>query len=591
MHPASERFASTCTRLLLPAFTTILLVAGFTSPAHAQCTSEETQELTDREAKGLENLGYSVALSDDLLIAGAPGTDLRRGAVHAWERTDAGWIELDKLIASDGQESDRFGTALAVEGRIAMVGAVGHVDDDGEASGATYVFGFNGTRWVELQKIFANDARNNASFGSAVAIDAHRAVIGAAVDRSDGLFRGAAYVYRSDGFRWVEVQKLVPRDGNSLEFYGRAVSISGDFVAVGSPYHRAVSERTVHSAGGPRFGKVYLYRFDGSRYVLEQQLTTPDTSFGFSVSLSGDALLVGAIGASDQGRDSGAAYVYRYDGELWQPEARLTASDGGTYDRFGFSVALDDDTAVIGCVNDDDDEGHVASGSAYVFAFDGKTWHEDHRLVPSDPATSDQLGYSVDVQDHVAVAGAWYDDTAGEDSGAALVFSLTNCIDACFAGTVDRGRSAQAADVLLVNGRFGSPRRRVRLPIGEPLEISMAAPPAGPESAPFALYAWLGEPDATTISPQPLGLGTTCLPTFLAGGMRVPTRVWNNAGREPNLGTPDFPSSPAPSVPLSRSTGLARNVVFTLQGLIADDGSAAERRASVTNAAVIETFP
>jgi hypothetical protein len=115
----------------------------------------------------------------------------------------------------------------------------------------------------------------------------------------------------------------------------------------------------------------------------------------------------------------------------------------------------------------------------------------------------------------------------------------------------------------------------------------MESPPAGPVPAPFALYAWLGENDTGHCTPQPLALGAMCFPTFLCGGDPLPYRVWNNIGKEPWLGTPHFPSDPAPSIVASAPVGWPHPITVTLQGFILDNGSAANVPASVTNAIVL----
>jgi len=154
-------------------------------------------------------------------------------------------------------------------------------------------------------------------------------------------------------------------------------------------------------------------------------------------------------------------------------------------------------------------------------------------------------------------------------------------------GTVDAGTPNAIADVLLANGSAGDrTTREIALAAGEALRVDMVAPPAGPATAPFALYAWSGEPTIDTITMQPFGLGWTGFATPLQGGS--PLAIWNNLGRFGSLGAPTRPSTPAPSRVLNVPSGLPLGTVVTLQGYIADDGSAVTRGpASVTNAVVL----
>lgn len=144
------------------------------------------------------------------------------------------------------------------------------------------------------------------------------------------------------------------------------------------------------------------------------------------------------------------------------------------------------------------------------------------------------------------------------------------------------------ARVLRVNGESGDHERVVTLPKRTPLTFSMLAPPAGPETARFVLYAWPTEPDAVTVSVQPHGLGVSGLPTPLnSGTSNQPRTIWNNMGYRQRLGRPDLDSSPAPSTIFERPDGIGYEVTFTLQGFIEDLASEADGPISVTNAVVV----
>jgi hypothetical protein len=116
----------------------------------------------------------------------------------------------------------------------------------------------------------------------------------------------------------------------------------------------------------------------------------------------------------------------------------------------------------------------------------------------------------------------------------------------------------------------------------------MDSPPGGPHPAPFVLYAWLQYPDDEDVTPHPKNLGVVCFPTAMTGGAPQPKKIWNNIGKQPLLGTPSYPSSPAPSTPLHLASGIGFPVLVTLQGIILDDCSLADKPASVTNAVVLD---
>jgi len=157
----------------------------------------------------------------------------------------------------------------------------------------------------------------------------------------------------------------------------------------------------------------------------------------------------------------------------------------------------------------------------------------------------------------------------------------------CLGGTVDLGGGGVPAIVLTINGSDGNADHVVTVCTGAPIELFMQVPPGGPNPAKYVLYVWLNEPALGTVTPHPNNLGDMCFPSPLTGGTPQPKRIWNNIGKFPRLGYPDLPSVPAPSVVFSNPSGIANVRRVTFQGLILDDGSAADVPASVTNGMIL----
>jgi len=134
---------------------------------------------------------------------------------------------------------------------------------------------------------------------------------------------------------------------------------------------------------------------------------------------------VGADENDDNGEGSGSAYVFRWNGSSWVEEQKLLPSDGAAEDYFGCSVSISGNVALVGAdENDDNGEG---SGSAYVFRWNGSSWVEEQKLLPSDGAAYDWFGESVSISGDVALVGAVLNDDDGADSGSAYVYTLTGC--------------------------------------------------------------------------------------------------------------------------------------------------------------------
>ena len=148
--------------------------------------------------------------------------------------------------------------------------------------------------------------------------------------------------------------------------------------------------------------------------------------FGDSVAISGDVAIVGADGDDDNGIAAGAAYVYRYDGAQWIEEAKLLASDAAPHEAFGFSVALDGDVAIVGAPGRklvESQTGAASPGAAYVFRYTGSVWTEEAKLLASDGEPGDRFGETVAVSGGTAVVGSPQDDNAnGPAAGAVYTF-------------------------------------------------------------------------------------------------------------------------------------------------------------------------
>ncbi|MCH8316334.1 MAG: FG-GAP repeat protein [Planctomycetes bacterium] len=216
-----------------------------------------------------------------------------------------------------------------------------------------------------------------------------------------------------------ETVKLTASDAAEDDVYGFAVSISASVVVIGA--HQ-------DDDGGSNSGSAYVYRFDPdtAMWIEEQKLTASDAfanaAFGISVCISGDVIVIGSPQHGGNGISSGAAYVFRYNGSTWEEEMKLLPSDAASGDAFGRGVFVSGDLAVVGAYLNDDAGG--SSGSAYVYRFDsgGGRWNEEAKLTASDGAAGDQFGLSVSIGGDLAVIGAHRDGDAGGSSGSAYVY-------------------------------------------------------------------------------------------------------------------------------------------------------------------------
>lgn len=268
------------------------------------------------------------------------------------------------LTPADLEAGDRLGASVDIFGNAVLAGAAFDDNKSGNDAGSAYLIrlGPHG-QWVEEDKLFADDGSNGDAFGSAVALCGPLAVVGAPFDDNPNL-SGSAYVFRpSRTGRWTQEQKLMASDAESNDRFGSSVAAILDLVAVGAP---------LDDHGQDNAGSVYVFEFSRAckSWVEVAKLVSAQPNaldnFGFSVSLAGDLIVVGAIGDDDGAVDAGAAYVYRRspDRSTWQFEQKLTAEDATQEGFFGTSVDVHETTIVVGAVGEG--EAGDLSGAAYL---------------------------------------------------------------------------------------------------------------------------------------------------------------------------------------------------------------------------------
>jgi hypothetical protein len=389
-----------------------------------QTTAQSLTEfkLTAGDAAAGDEFGFSVAIDGNFAIVGAHFDDeacpsdpsCQSGAAYIFKLGGAGWIQEAKLTAGDAAAGDQFGVAVAIAEDRVVVGTQ-FDDDHGTSSGSVYIFKRDGTSWIQEAKLTAGDAAAGDQFGNSVAISGDRVIVGAIGDDDVAGGSGAAYIFTFDGVSWNEAAKLKAGDAALGDNFGVSVSIDGDAVVVGA-------ERD--DDAGSSSGSAYVFRFDGTSWNPEAKLTAGDAAagdqFGFSVSIAAGRVVAGAHQDDDAGSNSGAAYIFKHNGTSWSQEAKLIASDADEGDDFGISVAIDNDSVVVGARSDE--VAGTNSGSAYLFTFDGTSWSQLAKLTASDAAEGDQFGRFVFIAGGRILVGSFLDDDAGTSSGSAYAF-------------------------------------------------------------------------------------------------------------------------------------------------------------------------
>lgn len=371
--------------------------------------------------------------------------------------------------ASNTGVGDGFGGSLAISGDTMVVGAPGEdgaatgvngsqSGDDAPGAGAAYVFVRNGSGWTQQAYLKASNTEANDQFGKAVAIAGDTLVVGApgedgaagGVDgdqSSNGASgAGAAYVFVRNGETWTQQAYLKASNPGQGDGFGISVGVSidvwGDAIVVGAGGEDGAATGVngdQSSNAATDAGAAYVFGRVGDVWAQEAYLKASNTdaadAFGQSVAISGGTVVVGAVGEDSSAvgvnggptgnvvESAGAAYVFVRGGGAWTQQAYLKASNTGTGDYFGVSVALDGDTMVVGAFfedgaatgvdGDQSSNGASAAGAAYIFLRNGGTWSQQAYLKASNTDPTDFFGTSVAVEGDTVVVGA-----AGESSAA-----------------------------------------------------------------------------------------------------------------------------------------------------------------------------
>jgi len=425
---------------------------GVDTPAANEFT---TLSATDAETG--DWYGYSVSVNGTTAAVGAlfedgiPASAITdSGSVYIHYKDQGGvdnWGGLVKVRTTDAQAWDSFGESVSLRGDLLISGAAG--EDGGSGSlvtnaGAAYIFhrnwagGFH--NWGQVKKLSASDLQIGDHFGRSVSIDVGRAVVGAPNEdggpgnpRTDA---GAVYVYhvnQGGTNNWGIRAQPMPSDAQSYDNFGQSVSVSSQTLIVGAPGEDGGAGSLMSGAGA-----AYIFTRDQgglSAYGQVKKLTASDAQaddrFGTSVFISGDYAIVGADGVNG---GTGAAYIfYRDHGgtDNWGEVAKLVASDAQAVDNFGKSVAIDGDNAIVGAPGEDGGVGGPlnASGAAYIFNRNqggADNWGETSKIMASDAQDNDYFGKSVSISGSTKLVGADNEDGGAGDplsnSGAAYLF-------------------------------------------------------------------------------------------------------------------------------------------------------------------------
>ena len=557
-------------RLFTSAYTlcaaVLLLAAG--QQAQAATPAQQAYLKGGTTAAG-DNLGYSVAISGDTAVVGMP-FEGSGGAAYIYVRSAGVWAQQAKLTASNREANDKFGYSVAITGDTVVIGAPGEAsssttqgDNSASGAGAVYVFTRTTGTWTQTAYLKALNPGAGDNFGGAVAVSSSgdTVVIGApwedgstpgvngAINES-ATDSGAAYVFTLSAGNWTQQAYLkASNPGGAVEDFmaippiftygdnfGASVAISGNTVVVG-----AAGESSSTTGVNPTpneladsAGAAYVFTRSGTTWSQQAFLKASNAGmsdgFGNAVAISGDTVVVGASNEASSSTTqtdnnafgAGAAYVFTRSVTTWSQQAYLKASNPGSGDNFGSAVAIATDTVVIGAkgedssttgVNSTPDELAKESGAAYVLTRSETTWTQQAYLKASNPGGGvedfmasppviiygDYFGSAVAISGDTVIVGSLNEDSNATGVNAALTGGTGTQAD----------NSATDSGAAYVFTSFGPPPPANTAPTDIALSASSIAENAGANATVGTLTATDVDAGATHTFTLVTGTGDT----------------------------------------------------------------------------------
>jgi hypothetical protein len=360
--------------------------------------------------------GKTVAIDSGLAAVGAP--DQTNGAVYTYALVGGNWVQTQKLTdpVHPCGSGDFFGTSVAIQDGLLVVG-----QPEGcfqVSQGQALVYRLIGGTWVLQQTLleipplpeFASHG-----FGTAVAISGNTIAVSDPENSFTGFGVGAISIYTNNGTTWnPQAQIIAPFGNQNVNSYGFSIDLNGDTLLVGARFNG-------------EFGAAYVYVRTGTTWTLQQTLTPPvlrsAEEFGTAVALEGNTAAVGAPGRTIPFL-GGAVFVFHRSGSTWTPTQELNAADGVTNGdlAFGSSISISNGTMVVGApgriVN-----GQTNAGGADIFQFNGTSWVLAQQITATDPSSQALFGSAVDIGASGIIVGAPDESTEFLNAGAAYIFS------------------------------------------------------------------------------------------------------------------------------------------------------------------------
>lgn len=368
-----------------------------------------TLDLTPEE---YQQLGSSVAISGDIAVIGAPGSAGDIGQACIYQRSSESWSLLNCL--SPNAESgtvQQFGNAVSISGEQLVISAE---NKQNGKHGVAYIYQRQGDSWIPQAELISPNSSANDKFASTLSISENYIAIGSPGFSASNA--GAVHIFKNTTSGWVEDIVITPTSSFKSANFGAALMLSGEYLIIGDDDHGRAHE-----------GTGYIYRREDGIWSLQASLKggdiTKSANFATSIAISKNYAVIGAKSENNplikKHKKSGAVYVYKRTGKLWQNQAKLLASDAQKGDNFGSSVAISGDYLLSGA-----ESNNSSSGSTYLFKNINDVWTEVFNFEADDAQQQDNFGHAVAIAQDYIVIGAHNKSVTNSTEGVSYLYYL-----------------------------------------------------------------------------------------------------------------------------------------------------------------------
>lgn len=373
----------------------------------AEEVSHENQSIQKPSTLGSIKLGTSVAISGNYAAVGAiddkAGTNQPRGAVYFYHFNGSKWVEHFKVWDDFGLPNEEFGTSVSMDGDFVAIGCPKKMIFTNSNQGAVFIYQRMGNSWVEKFTLTAPDGAANDGFGNTVQLNGDRVIVGCKNDDINGnVDQGSAYVFVRNSYFWELQSKLLTPLGSANDLFGTSVAIDGQRAVVGSPLD---DDNLVDQ------GSIHVFQYNGNSWVLDTVIYSDiaEGHFGHSVAINKDWIMSGCPMEDKNGlEDVGSVFWYKYESSSWNKWLKTYHLEPKAEGRYGIAVAMTADNAAVGSYPAQITV--FLKQTVTVFRYESGCYLTQKEIINSDFDISGIFGSSVAVSSQFVLCGDPYQD-------------------------------------------------------------------------------------------------------------------------------------------------------------------------------------